>query len=340
MCNFTVRKLNRGAVVFGLPDNSGKARPMVLLTDVKPNGSLNYGMTLNAFQIGSNCYNKFDIPIKIQWDSDEISKYRVCFISVLHTMQFSQSELFRSKPAFVGILPEEILDLAYRTYTTYIRGISGNLRDIADEIKNMRMLFMKENDIEFIDYKASNADTIRLFPNGDEMVITPAKPKEVLQKIGLHGQILGKDITRINRKPQDVAEEIQGQTEEQLEEIKEAVKEEIPVAKKSQETKSQKKIIVPPKKKKQRKKDSFGWALHVRVENQSNAALKNYLNAVHTMRAAEIAEISGISQRSVYSRYDVCRAELCRRYDEGKVQLSDNELTRLLKITEGQVSRG
>ena len=325
MCNFTVRKLNRGAVIFGLPDNSGKARPMVLLTDVKPNGSLNYGMTLNAFQIGSTCYNKFDIPIKIQWDSEEIPYNRVCFISVLHTMQFSQSELFRSKHDFIGILPEEILDLAYRAYTTYIRGISGNLRDIAEEIKNMRMLFMKENDIEFIDYRASNADTIRLFPNGDEVVITPAKPKELLTENRSARAIIGKDIKRINRKPQDMTEEI---PEQPIEEV--VVKEEIPATKKSQ-----KKKIVLPKKKKRRKKDSFGWCLRMRVENQSNDALKNYLNAMHNMKTTEIAEISGIAQRSVYARYDACRAELYRRYDNGSVQLSDDELTLLLKIEEG-----
>ena len=163
MCsNFVVQELNRGAVIMGLPDFSGKPRPMVLLNDVKPNNTVNYGMTLNAFQISSQCYNRFAIPIRIRWDT---GNFRTCYIDTLYTLRFSQKELFDSNVYFVGILSKDLIDLSIQSLATYLEGDYGKMEMVANKIRDVRLEFLNKHPIVgHIDYKDVSGAMIRLHP--------------------------------------------------------------------------------------------------------------------------------------------------------------------------------
>lgn len=318
MYNFVAQRLNRGAVIFGLPDVSGKARPMVLLNDLRPNNKAEYGMTLNALQIQSGCFNRYELPIKLRWDGG----LRTSFISTLHTLQFTNAEILNHDVEYVGIIPEHLLDLAIRIYTAWIRGDLHELTRLAVEIKVVRLEFMQEyDDASYIDYRDTTGGTIRLWKNGDEEIIRSSSANSV--RTGISGNsgnaMLGKDIQRI-RSDKRAAVKITSKSSTTPE------NDEIRSTKDSMD------------KREKYKKDVFGWKSNVIARYQSNEALIAFMKAFTQRSAQELREMCGYANVStIYHRRTTCIEEIYRRYDSGDIELTDDELKILLKTDGGGV---
>lgn len=309
MNNFVIQELNRGSVIYGLPDPSGKARPMVLLTDVKPNGTANYGITLNAFQIGSNCYNRFEIPIKLRGVDN-----RTSFLSVMHTLQFTATELFKSDIDYVGILPQTILDLACSIHAAYICGRTEELKCLEESVRKLRMEFMLATNTTHIDYRDIGGGTIRLWVGGKEERVSEGVPNYLLTN-NSGDRLIGKTVQHIfgggtsaNAKPADEISKNETQeatNEDHSDTIASTV-------------------------------DEFGWKRNIHIYQQTNDALVNFMHGIRDFPPADLAKRCGYSSwKSVYNRRKLCVEELYRRVDANIIVLNDDDLELLLKLGGG-----
>lgn len=350
MCNFMVQEYNRGAVIMGLPDPSGKQRPMVLINDVKPNGIVNYGMTLNAFQISSQCYNRFAVPIRIRWNGTDI---RTCFIDTLYTMRFSQQELFSTDVSFVGILPEELMNLCYKSLVTYLSGDYKALEGIETEIRNARIEFLKKYQIvPYIDFRNTSGGITRLKSDGSETeVIRPRDSREMIGCDNNAKDILGKcynqsakisqhnGLTHRITIPEDIQKSVVCiDTTDAEDESKEpdagseahegSPTDDTSITKKTKE-KCEDPVCRTSRRKAKRIKTN--WVAGKRAQHQSTKALLEFLHAVENLPRATIGTMYGISTNTVYSRKNVVVEELYKRVDTNNVDLSDEDTALLLK---------
>lgn len=334
MCNFMVQEYNRGAVIFGLPDFSGKARPMCLLTDVKPNDLINYGMTLNAFQICTQCYNKFSVPIQIRWSN---SSKRICYIDTLYTMRFSQQELFAHEISFCGILSSELLDLCYRTLTTYLSGNYKELSKIADEIKEVRLEFLAKNTLQkHMDYRNVQGGITRLYVDGrEEEIVQPRtsfvggtnNSQEILGKSGFE-PISKEDskrdvLTQTIKIPEDVIAQIRDTSEEDSTsedfDQMDTTDATIPAADILQEVVSEQPVRTKApsilKSLKKHKKAKVLWVSGKQIPHQSTKALEEFLAMCEVHPKKEIGALYGIALNTVYTRRLAVAKELGTRYE-------------------------
>ena len=357
MCNFMVQEYNRGAVIFGLPDPSGKKRPMVLLTDVKPNGTVNYGMTLNAFQISSQCYNKFAVPIQINWDND--SK-RTCFIDTLYTLRFSQQELFASDIDFCGIISQELLDLCYRSLITYLSGSYKEIQKMSEEIREVRLEFLKKcAAAHFMDYRDTNGGIIRLYENGKEEEIVHPRTSFDGGAANNTADILGKTTFKSREKHQEqnwdkltspiiiptailqqITPESDGDIQQefgdpaqdtQIHPVADGEEESADDSKHSGS--SNKNQVSGSHRSTKRKKKLKGtkWIAGKQIQHQSTKALVEFLQTYDALPKKEVGEIYCIAINTAYNRQINVAKELSKRADSNLSKLSGEAMALIVK---------
>lgn len=146
--NFTISKIQKGAVISALPDIVGKQRPMVLLTDLSEIDCSCYAKDCLMLPMYTDAANEFSIPIATECGDG----LRRGFVNPLSIIPVPYNTVVNKRFCTIGILPNSLIDLVIRIYTAYLTSNAAELKCYEDEVFRLRVEYMNLHDLPFIEH--------------------------------------------------------------------------------------------------------------------------------------------------------------------------------------------